>query len=202
MAKDQQHPAQAGVDQRRKVMEEQNAEYYKRSEATSPTLQAENDQAKVGMPVEPEPDGSDPEHVTVRRVMESRVPGPTPMHTCSMDQQRPPAPAPRPAQAPEPRSDDGSAGASAPAMPAEFASAPVVLDLYEFCLDRCVPPAGCTPSSGFTMAGACGASARSYRRRSRSMASTRSRACRRSGTDFRLDLLQRAFGQTCQILIS
>lgn len=99
MAKDQ-HPAQAGVDHRRKAMEDQNAEYYRREAAARPTpSQAENDAAKVGMPVELEPDGSDPEHVTVRRVMESRIPGANPYDTRSMDAQRPasaPAPAPKP----------------------------------------------------------------------------------------------------------
>lgn len=103
MAKEE-HPAQKGVDDRRKVMEQQNDEYYTRSAASKPTpTQAENDAAKVGMPVEPEPDGSEPDHVAVRRTMESRMPGGSPYDTRSMEAHRP-APQPqRPAPAPAPK---------------------------------------------------------------------------------------------------
>jgi hypothetical protein len=103
MATKEAHPAQAGLDHREKVKQQQNDEYYKREAAAKPTpTQEELDMAKVGIPVEPEPDGSDPEHVTVRRVMESRIPGANPYDTRSMDQ-RPASPAPAPAPKPAPK---------------------------------------------------------------------------------------------------
>lgn len=77
-------PATKGVEDRAKAMEEQNAEYYARSEAAKPTpTQREADLAKVGaLDIDDkEPDGSEPEEVAVRRALESRVPGNNPYET-------------------------------------------------------------------------------------------------------------------------
>jgi len=107
MAKDA-HPAQAGLDHREKVKNEQVADYYARSEAAKPTPTPEEiDRAKLGMPVdEKEPDGSPPEHETVRRVMESRIPGANPYDVRDMSAPRPaPAPAPKPAAPAAPKKD-------------------------------------------------------------------------------------------------
>ena len=102
MAKEE-HPAQKGVDHRRSVMEKQNDEYYARSAASRPTpTQEENDRAKVGMPVDPEPDGSEPEHVAVKRVMESRMPGGSPYDTRAMGTGTVVTPAPKPQPQPAP----------------------------------------------------------------------------------------------------
>jgi hypothetical protein len=61
-------------------------EYYARSEAAKPTpTPAEVDAAKMGLNVDDkEPDGSDPEEVTQRRVLESRIPGANPYDTRSL----------------------------------------------------------------------------------------------------------------------
>lgn len=58
-------------------------EYYSRSEAAKPTPTPEEaDRAKLGLPVdEPEADGSEPEEVVQRRVMEGRLPGANPYDT-------------------------------------------------------------------------------------------------------------------------
>lgn len=58
-------------------------EYYARSEAAKPTpTPQEADRAKLGLPVdEPEHDGSEPDEVMQRRVIESRVPGANPYDT-------------------------------------------------------------------------------------------------------------------------
>jgi coenzyme F420-reducing hydrogenase gamma subunit len=101
MAKNE-HPAQAGMDHRAQVMKEQNTAYYKRSEAARPTpTQEEADRATLGIPVDLEPDGSPPEEESVRKVMESRIPGNNPYDTRSMDAPKPAASAPAPKPQPK-----------------------------------------------------------------------------------------------------
>jgi transposase len=58
-------------------------EYYARSEAAKPTPTPEEaDRAKLGLPIdEPQHDGSEPEEVVQRRVLESRLPGGNPYDT-------------------------------------------------------------------------------------------------------------------------
>lgn len=71
------NPAAQGVAERRQTMEEQNAEYYARVEAMRPTpTQEENDLARVGaLDIDnKQHDGSEPDHVTVNRMMTSRFP--------------------------------------------------------------------------------------------------------------------------------
>lgn len=63
-------------------------EYYARSEAAKPTpTPRESDRAKLGLPVnEPEHDGSEPEEVVQRRVLEGRIPGNNPYDTRAVTQ--------------------------------------------------------------------------------------------------------------------
>jgi hypothetical protein len=89
------------------------SEYYARSEAAKPTPTPEEaDRAKLGLPVELEDDGSEPEEVAQKRVMESRIPGNNPYDTRALssgeEARRGPG---RPPKAPE------SAASPPPAAP-------------------------------------------------------------------------------------
>jgi hypothetical protein len=107
-------PREQQVAQNEETKNKSVEEYYARSEAAKPTpTQQEADRAKVGLPVdEKEPDGSEPEEVTQRRVLESRLPGNQPYANRALTSQdtgeeakrgpgRPPK-APEPAKTPEP----------------------------------------------------------------------------------------------------
>lgn len=81
------HPAAKAVSERRKAMDEQNADYYAREAAARPTpTQEENDLAKVGALNldDKEPDGAEPEADALRRTMEGRLPGGSPYDTRSL----------------------------------------------------------------------------------------------------------------------
>lgn len=79
-------------------------EYYARSDEAKPTpSQSESDRAKLGLPVELEHDGSEPEEVVQRRVLESRLPGANPYDTRHLTTQEQPrrGPGRPPARKPE-----------------------------------------------------------------------------------------------------
>jgi hypothetical protein len=79
MAKEAEHPAKAGVDEREAVRAAQVEEFYAREANAKPTpTQAENDLAKVGALNidEKEDDGSEWESDAQQRVMEERVNNP------------------------------------------------------------------------------------------------------------------------------
>jgi hypothetical protein len=99
-------PREQEIAHREKAKQDSVNEYYARSEAAKPTpTQEETDRAKLGLPVELEQDGSDPEEVTQRRVLESRIPGANPYDTRSLSAEGEARRGPgRPPKAPEPTS--------------------------------------------------------------------------------------------------
>jgi hypothetical protein len=76
------------IAHRESAKEKSVQEYYARSEAAKPTPTPEEaDRAKLGLPVnEPEHDGSEPEEVVQRRVLEGRIPGNNPYDTRAVTQ--------------------------------------------------------------------------------------------------------------------
>lgn len=79
---DPQKAAVKGVNEREAAKQSAVDEYYARAESAQPTpTQEENDLRKVGAAVDLEDDGSEPEGDSVRRIMESRIPGNNPYET-------------------------------------------------------------------------------------------------------------------------